>query len=114
MQIKKLIELTEGEVLTGKSHLEQEVHYGFASDLMSDVLRLEADKLVLLTGLANTQALRTAEMSDINCIVFVRGKQIDEAILELARENDMVLIRTRFSMFKTSAELYNAGLKPLF
>lgn len=114
MKIKDLLAIIEGELLTGEAFTDNQIAYGFASDLMSDVLRLEADNLVLLTGLVNTQAVRTAEMSDINCIIFVRGKQIDQAVRELAIENDMVLIRTGYSMFKASGELYKAGLKPVF
>jgi hypothetical protein len=48
----------------------------FASDLMSDVLTLKNDNLVLITGLATLQTIRTAEMADINCIIFVRNKKV--------------------------------------
>ena len=39
---------------------------------------------VLMTGLCNPQVVRTAEMLDIVCIIFVRGKMPDEHMLALA------------------------------
>ena len=39
---------------------------------------------VLVTGLNNPQVVRTADMMDMICIVFVRGKKPDGAILQLA------------------------------
>lgn len=86
----------------------------FASDLMSDVLTLETDNTLLITGLANVQAIRTAEMSDINCIVFARNKKVNEDMKQVARENDIVLLETPFSVFKTSGILYQKGIKPIF
>ncbi len=48
----------------------------FGSDLMSDVLTLEDHDLLLITGLANPQTIRTAEMADIKMIIIARGKEI--------------------------------------
>jgi len=93
---------------------DRDVTKAFASDLMSDVLTLETDNTLLITGLANVQAIRTAEMSDINCIVFARNKKVNEDMKQVARENDIVLLETPFSVFKTSGILYQKGIKPIF
>ena len=114
MKIKELANILEGEVVCGEQFLEKEVVYGFASDLMSDVLTLDCNEMVLLTGLTNLQTIRTAEMADIECIVFVRNKKIMPAMAEIAAENDMVLIQCRFSLFRAASLLHNAGLKPVY
>lgn len=114
MKLKELCSLVEGEVLLGESKMEEDVDYAFASDLMSDVLTIRIDNFLLITGLANIQSLRTAEMSDVRYILFVRGKKVTDDMLELAKENDMVVIVTKFSMFKSSGILYGAGLKPVY
>lgn len=62
-----------GEVLLG-SH----VYSACGSDMMSDVLAYVKDQAVLLTGLVNSQVIRTAEMMDMRCIVFVRSKKPNE------------------------------------
>ncbi|MCK9219995.1 MAG: DRTGG domain-containing protein [Bacteroidales bacterium] len=114
MKINEIVRLIKGTVLSGSESLENEVKIAFASDLMSDVLTVKIDNLLLLTGLVNLQAIRTAEMSDINCIIFVRNKKVTEEMIRIARENKMIIIQSPYSMFKVSGILYNAGIKPVF
>lgn len=114
MKIKDVVEITEGEVVCGHEFLDKEVLRGFASDLMSDVLTLDADDVLLITGLSNTQSIRTAEMSDISCVIFARNKKANNEMINLAKESNIVLIECASSVFKTSGKLYNAGIKPIF
>jgi serine kinase of HPr protein (carbohydrate metabolism regulator) len=114
MKVREILQAVNGELKCGKNLLDLEIDYGFSSDLMSDVLTTTSDHLSLITGLANAQVIRTAEMSDISLIVFVRGKKVSEDMITLAQENDIAIIETSLSMFKTSGILYEAGLKPLF
>ena len=114
MKLKGVAEILNGKIVCGKENLDKEVEFAFASDLMSDVLTIQKDNIILLTGLANIQALRTAEMSDIDCIVFVRNKRVSEDMIRLGHESGIVLIECPCSMFKASGMLYNKGLKPVF
>jgi predicted transcriptional regulator len=114
MKIGQITELLNGKVVCGEEFLDRCVNSVFASDLMSDVLTLRSDDLLLMTGLGNVQTIRTAEMSDINTIIFVRNKKVNEEMLKLAAENDMVLIECPYSMFKASGILYQAGLEPIY
>ena len=114
MKISTVIELTEASLVCGTEQLDHLVERGFSSDLMSDVLTLDTENLLLITGLANIQTIRTAEMADIHYILFVRNKKTTAEMAELARENNMVLLETPFSLFKTSGILYNHGLKPVY
>ena len=50
-------------------------------------------------------------MLDIPVILFVRGKQPDAAMLELAEENDICLLTTQLTMFNSCGILYEAGLR---
>lgn len=114
MNIKEITSLIDGKVICCKEKLSTVVEFAFASDLMSDVLTIEKDNLILITGLANLQAIRTAEMSDIFCIIFARDKKIGSEIISLAEENGMVLIESPHSVFHISGELYKAGIKSIF
>lgn len=86
----------------------------FASDLMSDVLRIDTDHIMLLTGLANMQSIRTAEMADITCIILARGKKASKEMVELANESDISIIESPYSMFHIAGVLYQNNIKPLF
>lgn len=109
MVVKDIINILEGEVLC-EGNLDQEILTACGSDMMSDVLAFVKDQSVLLTGLVNPQVVRTAEMMDMACIVFVRGKQPDESIIELAKDHGITLIKTRFRMFTACGLLYSKGL----
>ena len=114
MVLKDLCQLLDGVAVSGAQRLGEEVGYGFASDLMSDVLTLKTTNFVMLTGLANIQAIRTAEMSDVDYIVFCRGKKATEDMIELADENDMLIIESPYSLFKCAGLLWEAGLKEVY
>ena len=111
MKISEIRDLLDAELLTGEDCSDREVFSACGSDMMSDVLAYVKDQAVLLTGLVNTQVLRTAEMLDIPVILFVRGKQPDAAMLELAEENDICLLTTQLTMFNSCGILYEAGLR---
>lgn len=114
MTITDIAKITDGRILSGEHTLSAKIEYAFSSDLMSDVLKVEKENVLLITGLANLQTIRTAEMSEINCIVFARNKKISSEIVSLAEENRIALIESPFSVFRISGELYKAGIKPLF
>ena len=67
-----------------------------------------------VAGLCNMQTIRTAEMADVSCILFVRGKKATPDILQLAAENEMILMETDHSMYHTVGELYCNGLPPIY
>ena len=110
MKISEIKELLDAEVVCGESLLEKEVHSACGSDMMSDVLAYVKDQAVLLTGLVNPQVVRTAEMMDMVCIVFVRSKCPTEEMVELAAESGLVLLKTRKRMYEACGKLYAAGL----
>ncbi|MGE5628501.1 MAG: DRTGG domain-containing protein [Solirubrobacterales bacterium] len=111
MKIKEIKELLNTEPVTCCDKLDVEIKYAFASDLMSDVLALANNDVMLITGLTNIQTIRTAEMKDIKCIIFVRGKVPDESVIELARQNDMIILCTKLTMFNTCGLLHLSGLQ---
>lgn len=114
MKLRDVVEILNATVVSGHDKLDSEVEYTFASDLMSDVLTIDEDNILLLTGLANLQTIRTAEMSEISNIIFVRKKKATAEMLQLARENDIVIIECDYSMFKASGLLYSAGMQPVY
>lgn len=111
MTVLQLKEILSAELLCGGDHLDREVQTACGSDMMSDVLAFVKEQAVLLTGLVNPQVVRTAEMMDMKVIVFVRGKVPSDAILDLARELDIVVLKTELEMFTSCGKLYQAGLR---
>ena len=110
MKICKMQEILEAKVLTGEEYLGRHVYSACGCDLMSDVLAFAKDQAVLLTGLINTQAVRTALMMDMNCIVFVRSKMPTEEMINLAKEHDIVLLSIDKPLYTSCGLLYENGL----
>lgn len=108
------MDLTGAACVCGDSDNPMNFRYGFACDLMSDVLMLDADELLLVTGLCNTQTIRTAEMSDVKCILFVRDKKATPEMIELAEQNGIVLLESPYSMFRAVGLLAKEGIEPIF
>ena len=111
MKLKEVRDILHAEVLCGEELLDIEVRSACGSDLMSDVLAFVKNQAMLLTGLVSPQVVRTAEMMDMNCVIFVRGKQPDENILALARDRDMVVLATKERMYNACGLLYINGLR---
>jgi len=79
--------------------------------LMSDVMAFVKERVLLITGLVNPQVIRTAELLDIQAIIFVRGKIPSADMIEMAEEADIVLAGTKLPMFVSCGKLYESGLK---
>lgn len=111
MTVRDVKEILGAEVICGEEFLDREAQTGCGSDMMSDVLAFVKEQCVLLTGLCNLQVIRTAEMMDVVCIVFVRGKKPDESMIDLANEREIPLLCTGHRMFSACGLLYENGLR---
>jgi len=111
MKINEIASILNAEIVTNFSDENTDIQYGFASDLMSDVLAYATDDSLLITGLNNPQVIRTAEMMDMSTVLFVRGKKPGKEIIDLAMENKLTIIATEYTMFKTCGLLVINGMK---
>ncbi len=110
MKISALKELLDADILCGEEFLDRDVHSACGSDMMSDVLAFVKDQAVLMTGLVNLQVIRTAEMMDMICIVFVRSKRPTAEMIEAARDSGIALLATKKRMYDACGTLYTNGL----
>ncbi|MCQ2436412.1 MAG: hypothetical protein MJ101_05865 [Clostridia bacterium] len=113
MKISKVAEILNAEIRCCEDRKDDEVCSACGSDMMSDVLAFVKDQAVLLTGLVNPQVIRTAEMMDMRCIVFVRSKQPTQEMLDLATQCGIVVMTSKRRMYEACGMLYVAGLNNL-
>jgi len=98
------------ECLTENPPLEREVVAGCASDLMSNVLAISRAQALLLTGLTSPQSVRIAEIADSVAICYVFGKQPPSETRDLAKQSNIPLFVTPFTLYTASGKLYELGL----
>lgn len=110
MKISQMQQLLEARVLCCEENIDRHVYSACGCDLMSDVLAFVKDQAVLLTGLVNPQVIRTAEMMDMICVVFVRSKVPTQEMIDLARESGIVLMVSDKRLYEACGLLYQNGL----
>ena len=113
MNLSEIRNILNAVVLTDEDALQKVVACAYCADLMSDVLSFSVTNSLLITGLTNTQVIRTAEMAAIEMIVFIQNKRPDTQTIKLAEEKHIPLLATEFSMFDTCGRLYERGLRSL-
>jgi predicted transcriptional regulator len=109
MKVSDIVQILDAQILAN-GNLDAEVRTACGSDMMSDVLAFVKDQAVLLTGLENPQVVRTAEMMDMRCIIFVRGKEADQTVIALAKQKNITVLQTHYRMFTACGLLYSNGL----
>jgi serine/threonine-protein kinase RsbT len=110
MKLSKIKELLQAEMLWGDDFLDTEVSNACGADLVSDILSDTKPDAILLTGLTHRQIIQTTVMGDFAAIAFVRGKIPPNDVIELAKQEKVPLLRTKFPLYETCGILYAAGL----
>lgn len=111
MTIQEVQHAIEAEVVPGTERSDVTILSACGADLMSDVMAFVKDQVLLMTGLINIQVIRTANLMDIQAICFVRGKKPSRDMIDMAKENDIVLMCTRLPLFLACGKLYEAGVR---
>jgi len=111
MTVKDIMLILDAKLFCCEFSQDSELLTACGSDLMSDVLASAHDHAVLLSGLVNPQVIRTAEMKDMMCVVFVRGKRPTLEIISIAEEMGICVLATEHTMFTACGLLYQAGMR---
>ncbi|HVN71426.1 MAG TPA: DRTGG domain-containing protein [Desulfomonilia bacterium] len=110
MTLAEVKDLLEAKVVVGDDKLDTKIHTAFGADLMSDVLAFARAGCLLITGLSNLQAIRTAYALDIAAIVVCRGKPLTDKFVEIAGELGIPILWTPLIMFEVCGRLYREGM----
>jgi predicted transcriptional regulator len=112
MKLREIIKLLQADVLVGEDLIDEiEVDSCFSADLMSDVLGRAHANGIMVTGITNPQAIRTADIADIRAVCVVRRKQPEAETLALAKQKSIPLFTTKLTMFEACGILYMHGLR---
>jgi predicted transcriptional regulator len=111
MTVEGIKEALNARLVVGENILCSEVTTACGADMMSEVLSYVKNQAVLLTGLCNSQVIRTAEMMDITCVIFVRGKKPTAEMISLAAKKEIALLETEYTMFSACGILYEKGIR---
>ena len=79
---------------------------------MSDVLAFAPNGALLVTGLASSQMVHTANVADLGAIVLVGGKRPGDEALAIARRHELPLLLTARSLFDVCGLLSEKDCEP--
>ena len=112
MILREAIDILEAGVhFTRPDQLEQTISTARASDFMSEVLIENSVPDILLTGLCNAQVIRTASVFGIKAVIFVRGKEASRQMIDLASQENVVVMTTGHSLYTSCGKLYSRGIR---
>ena len=110
-KLSEVQKILGAEIVCGGDLLDSvSVQNACGADLLSDVLAFTKEHTLLLTGMTNLQVIRTVEISDLNGVVFVRGKMPRPEVIEAAEEQKIPVLMTNYTMYEACGLLYKAGL----
>jgi predicted transcriptional regulator len=111
MTIAEIAEILDASLVCGEERMDEEIEAACGSDLMSDVLAFVEGATVLLTGMTNAHVVKTCEMVDIHCIVFVRGKRPTDELVALCEEGGIAVLCSPHTLYASCGMLYSKGLR---
>lgn len=113
MKLSEIVDILDATVLVGNDQMDKEITRAGAADLMSDILAGLSDECIFLTGLTTIQAVRTALVANVSAVVFVRSKIPPPEVIELAKEQNVPVLTSPYSMFVSSGRLHSKGITGL-
>jgi serine kinase of HPr protein (carbohydrate metabolism regulator) len=106
MTVRELASKLDLEILTGDVGLGEDVKYGYASDLLSDVIANALENSVWITVQRHINILGVAKLKNIVAIITPRSLKVDKELIERARAEKVALLRSSLPAFEVSGELY--------
>ncbi len=115
MKLSEILDIVDGEAIytANQDIYNIDFHGAFGTDLMSDALcylRDSDERELLITGLSNMQIINTASTLDLQVVLVVRGKPIDEHLIEGAKMSGISVFKTEYTMYQACGRLYEKGL----
>ncbi len=108
-----LMEITRKLGLTSKVDdvADREITGGYASDLLSDVLKNAKAGYIWITNQKHQNCVAVASLLDLSGIVITGGTEPDPDALEKAVAEQVPLYTTDKSAFDVVGELYEMGIR---
>ena len=106
MKLKEIAQKLKLHALTSPDRLDNEVSYGYTSDLLSDVMANSKEGYLWITLQTHQNIVAVAKLKDLSGIVLVNNREPDEDTVEKAVQENVPLLRTSEAAFVISGRLY--------
>jgi len=97
----QLIEVLGYRCLAGQVRTDRMVHWGYVSDLLSDVMGKAQP-----TSQVHSNIVAVAALKEVAAIIVVNERQIDPDVLAQAEKEGVVILSSGMPAFETAGRLY--------
>ena len=112
MQLEKIVQQLKLSVLTHAGDLSEiQVGNGYCSDLLSCVMTGAQTDDLWITLMAHSNIVAVAALLDLSAIIITENAQPDEATIQKANDNGVILLSTQSSNFQTIGRLWELGIR---
>ena len=113
MKLHEIIEHLALENLTPTlgPALAAEVHGGYVSDLLSDILAHAPEGGLAVTIQAHLNVVAVAVHARLAAVILAGGRRPEDAVVARAAEEGVVLLATQATAFDVCGRLYELGLR---
>ncbi|MGM0507655.1 MAG: DRTGG domain-containing protein [Fusobacteriota bacterium] len=111
MRLSEISKILDAKVITCEDKIDNiEIKAVGAADMMSEVLAFSKEGALLLTGLITPQVIRTAQMMDLEAIMFVRGKMPKQDTIDLSNKVGIPMLVTDKLLYPACGKLYEQDI----
>ncbi len=111
MTLSEIVRQLDLKVLTFMPENDLEVRYGYASDLLSDVLGQAPPGALWVTLQCHPNVIAIASLLDLSAVLLVGGILPDQATLERGQGTGVTILSTELPTFEIVGRLYQLGLR---
>jgi hypothetical protein len=112
MTLQDIIDSLELKVLTEpKDFSSLDVSSGYTSDLLSCVMAGAKQKGVWVTLQAHINIVAVAALLDLSAVIITEDAQADEAVVEKANQQEIILLSTPQPTFVIVGKLWEMGMR---
>ncbi len=110
LKLKTIAEKLTLKERTGIDY-DGEVDWGYASDLLSDVLARARNNTIWVTNQKHQNIVGVAVMLNLSGVVVAGGIEPDENTIAKAKDENIALFTTGASLFEVAGRLWDMGVR---
>ncbi len=111
MTVRELLNEIPMEVVCGEKNLDCEIHGGFSSDMMSNVIAKGSEGEIWITFQTHVNVVAIALMKKMAAVVLVQNRTLIPRALEKAQAEGIPVLSTSLSAFELGGMIYKLGIR---
>ncbi len=110
MKLKELIEELDLQVKSGAERIDRDVHGGYVSDMLSDVLKHASEGDVWVTVQIHMNVMAIASLKDVAAVIIANAREPEQDALDKAAEEGIPVLGSAMNSYEIVGRMYQLGL----